>query len=100
MELALPTLRESAGAAVTVTDSEIVDTIGFLGKGEGLFVEPTGAVATAGLKQLMEEQIIDKDEVVVTMLTGSGLKDPRLIGERMTNPPTVEPGADLASLFR
>jgi threonine synthase len=94
VELALPALRESGGTAVTVTDQEIMDTAGYLARKEGVFVEPTGAVATAGLRQLVEDRAIDEDEVVVTMLTGSGLKDPQHIGSKMPEPPTVEPGEE------
>lgn len=40
----------------------------------GLFVEPTGAVALAGLTQLIEEGLIGRDERSVVVTTGTGLK--------------------------
>jgi threonine synthase len=81
LELAMPALRESGGTAVKVTDQEILQAMRSLARDEGLFVEPTGAVATAGLRRLVEEGEIDGDETVVALLTGSGLKDPRRFGE-------------------
>ena len=40
----------------------------------GLFVEPTAAVALAGLTQLIDEKLIDRAERIVAVTTGSGLK--------------------------
>lgn len=45
-----------------------------LGK-EGLFVEPSSATALALAKTMREEGIIDRDESVVIVATGHGLKD-------------------------
>ncbi len=47
-----------------------------LARSEGLFVEPASASSVAGLKKLLETGEIDKDEVVVCVATGHGLKDP------------------------
>jgi threonine synthase len=47
-----------------------------LARSEGLFVEPASASSVAGLKKLFEAGKIDKDEVVVCVATGHGLKDP------------------------
>jgi threonine synthase len=101
LQLALPSLRESSGAAVSVTDQEILETVRLLARDEGMFVEATGAVTTAGLKHLVEEKIIDKDETVVAMLTGSGLKDPQHIGSILEKPRVIDPSIDsVAQLFQ
>jgi threonine synthase len=100
VELALPALRESGGTAVTVTDREILEVMGSIARSEGIFVEPTGAVAPAGLKRLKEENAINKDDVVVAMLTGSGLKDPQHLGKMVPEPLIIEPTAEaVARLF-
>jgi len=73
---ALRAIRESKGTAETVTDKEILEAQKMLAKSEGLFVEPASASSVAGLKKLFESGKIDKDEVIVCVATGHGLKDP------------------------
>jgi len=73
---ALRAIRGSKGTAETVTDEEILEAQKMLARSEGLFVEPASASSVAGLKKLFEAGKIDKDEVVVCVTTGHGLKDP------------------------
>jgi len=73
---ALRAIRESKGTAETVTDKEILEAQKMLARSEGLFVEPASASSIAGLKKLSESGKIDKDEVIVCVATGHGLKDP------------------------
>jgi threonine synthase len=73
---AMRAIRESGGTAATVTDEEILEAQKMLARSEGLFVEPASAASIAGLKKLFEAGKIDKDEVVVCVTTGHGLKDP------------------------
>jgi len=73
---ALRAIRESKGTAETVTDEEILEAQKMLARSEGLFVEPASASSIAGLKKLFESGRIDKDEVIVCVTTGHGLKDP------------------------
>jgi len=73
---AIRAIRESGGTAETVTDEEILEAQKMLARSEGLFVEPASASSIAGLKKLFEAGKIDKDEVVVCVTTGHGLKDP------------------------
>jgi len=69
---ALKAVRESDGAFVTVSDSEILEAISSLAKNAGVFAEPAGATAFAGIKKL-STNIQNKD--IVVMVTGNGLKD-------------------------
>jgi threonine synthase len=73
---AMNAIRESHGIAETVTDTQILDAQKTLARVEGLFVEPASASSIAGLKKLVENGEIDKDECVVCVTTGHGLKDP------------------------
>ena len=73
---AIRAIRDSEGTAETVTDKEILEGQKMLARTEGLFVEPASASSIAGLKKLFEAGEIDKDEVVVCVTTGHGLKDP------------------------
>ncbi len=73
---AMNAIRESHGTAETVTDEEILDAQRILARIEGIFVEPASAASIAGLKKLVRNGIINKDERVVCVTTGHGLKDP------------------------
>jgi len=75
---ALRAIRESKGTAETVTDEEILEAQKMLARSEGLFVEPASASSIAGLKKLSESGKIDRDEVIVCVTTGHGLKDPEI----------------------
>ncbi len=73
---AIKAIRESHGTAETVTDEEILDAQLMLAREEGIFVEPASASSIAGLKKLINNGVVDKDERVVCITTGHGLKDP------------------------
>jgi threonine synthase len=73
---ALQAIWESRGTAETVTDGEIMEAQRMLASQEGLFVEPASASTIAGLKKLVEEGVVGRDEEVVCIATGHGLKDP------------------------
>lgn len=75
---ALRAIRESNGTAETVTDSEIISAQKLLARREGIFVEPASAACIAGLRKLVEKGEIDRDESVVCIATGHGLKDPEI----------------------
>jgi threonine synthase len=73
---AMTAIRESHGTAETVTDEEILSAQKMLARVEGLFVEPASASSIAGLIKLVDNGTIDKDERIVCVTTGHGLKDP------------------------
>jgi len=72
---ALNAIRESNGIAINVSDEEILDAMRLLGRTCGVFGEPAGVTGTAGLKKACEQGLIPSDAVVVTIVTGNGLKD-------------------------
>ena len=76
---ALHAIYDTKGYATTVTDAEIIAAQQLLGRREGVCVEPASAASVAGLKKLREIGIIDRDEKVVCICTGNGLKDPDTI---------------------
>ena len=73
---AVNAIRNSGGTAETVTDEEILATQKLLARVEGIFVEPASASAIAGMIKLVNMGVIGKDERVVCVTTGHGLKDP------------------------
>ena len=72
---ALMAIRESRGLAVNVSDREIMEAQQLLGRSCGVFGEPAGVTATAGVKKLCEQGILGREETVVSVVTGNGLKD-------------------------
>ena len=72
---ALAAVRETGGAYIKVTDEEILAAIPALARGCGVFAEPAGAAAYAGLVKAVAEGLVDPDERIVVVATGNGLKD-------------------------
>ena len=72
---ALTAIRESDGIVVNVSDEEIMAAQKLLGRTCGVFGEPAGVTGAAGVKKLCEQGVIGKDDTVVSVVTGNGLKD-------------------------
>lgn len=71
----LAEIRASAGGGVTVSDEAILAAISRLAGATGVFAEPAGAAALAGLEVALEEGLVERGERIVLMVTGNGLKD-------------------------
>ncbi len=71
---ALEAVRESKGFMGKVTDREILGARELLARREGLFAEPAGAAALAGI--LKAKGSIEEGSRVVCLVTGHGLKAP------------------------
>jgi threonine synthase len=76
LEEMLKAVRSSRGDIVTVSEKEIMEAKERLAQDEGLYVEPTAAVAPAAGKALRASGYFRPGETVVIPLTGSGLKCP------------------------
>ena len=87
---AVRAVKESEGLVEKVSDKEILEAQRLLAQQEGLFVEPASAASIAGLIKLVRRGLISKNELVVCILTGHGLKDPNIILRRFPRPIEVE----------
>ncbi len=67
---------ESGGSISIVTDDEILSAYKMVAEKEGIFCEPASAASIAGLLKLSKANKLDKNKIVVCVLTGHGLKDP------------------------
>jgi len=76
---ALRSVKESKGYLESVSDEEIINAQKLIARKEGVGTEPASASAVAGLKKLLGEGIIKKDETIACVLTGNALKDPDII---------------------
>jgi threonine synthase len=78
------------GTYVTVSDDEIIKAIAELGT-QGVFPEPAGATAYAGLVKATSLGVVGADDPVLVVNTGSGLKDVRAALQAVTPAPVIEP---------
>jgi threonine synthase len=72
--LVLQALRQSAGTAVSVSDEEILAAQKELASREGVFAAPEGAATLAGLRQLINQGWVNKNQSILLFNTGTGLK--------------------------
>ncbi len=93
---AVNAIRESHGTAETVTDEEILEAQMMLARVEGIFVEPASASSIAGLMKLVKNGVIQKDERIVCVTTGHGLKDPDTAIKQSERP--IEIDAEMSTI--
>lgn len=72
--LILRALRESKGTALTVSDSEILDSTKLIGACEGIFASPEAAATVSALPYLIRDGFVTSDMRVILFITGGGLK--------------------------
>lgn len=82
--------RETGGTYITVSDAEILKAMATLGRC-GVFAEPAGAAALAGLTVAKASGWLEADASVLVLNTGSGLKDVRAAMQSVTPAPVIEP---------
>jgi threonine synthase len=91
---AVKAVIQSGGEVVTVADKDILAAIPEIASATGVFPEPAAAAPWAGLKQLIGKQTVDKDELVVCIVTGSGLKDVANTRSVIDQPQLIEPSLE------
>ncbi len=82
--------RQSGGGYIIVSDEEIISAIAELGK-VGIFAEPAGATSYAGLVKASQLGMVQPEEPVLVINTGSGLKDVRAAMKAVKEPLIIEP---------
>jgi threonine synthase len=95
---ALAAVRETGGAYVKVSDEEILAAIPALAQSSGVFAEPAGAAAYAGLAKAADDGLVDPDERIVVLVTGNGLKDIASARKAVGEPYVID--ANLAAVKR
>ena len=96
---AVQAIIESGGEAITVPDQDILAAISEMARFTGLFVEPAAAAPWAAVRQMADDKLIDADERVICLVTGSGLKDPVSAEQAFGEPALIEPTLDAVSRF-
>ena len=87
---AIRAARETGGTYILVSDDEILQAIATLGP-QGIFAEPAGASAYAGLVKALGQGIVTAGDPVLVLNTGSGLKDVRAAMQAVPAAPVIEP---------
>ncbi|HET7368589.1 MAG TPA: threonine synthase [Gaiella sp.] len=83
-------LASSGGSAVSLADEAILEAWRELARDEGVFCEPSSAAGLAALGSVE----LDRDSVVVCVVTGHGLKDPDTAARLSPEPVAVDPDPD------
>jgi threonine synthase len=92
--MAVKVIRASGGFGISVSDEEILAAEKKLAGLTGVFAEPSGAASYAGLLRLLNEGKIERDERVVLLVTGSGLKSIDAVVGRAGSVVPIEKGAE------
>jgi threonine synthase len=71
----LRAVLQSGGEVIAVAEHEIADAKAMIGR-EGIGCEPASATTVAGIRRLVRDNRIRREEDVVAVLTGHVLKDP------------------------
>jgi threonine synthase len=72
--LVLATVRESGGTALAVSDTALVEGVGELARETGVFAAPEAGATLAALRALVADGAVGRDDRVLLLITGSGLK--------------------------
>lgn len=90
---ALHVIRATEGTAVAVTDEEILCAMRLTAKKEAVLAEPASAAAIAAVKKLLDTGWLQKEACVVSIVTGSALRDLPLFSDgNGADVPSVHPG--------
>jgi len=93
-------IDETKGTVVYPTVEESITYMKTLARDEGLLVEPISASSIAGIPRLIEESYIEKDDVIVAIATGSGIKHPNLAYKLAKKPMVIHVGEELKVLSK
>ena len=95
---AMRAVIETDGAYIRVSDDEILTALPLMARGSGVFAEPAGATAYAGLIKAVDEGLVAATDEVVVLSTGSGLKDVasamKAVTAAGTTPMVVDPNLE------
>lgn len=87
---ALRAATQTGGRYLVVSDEEILQAIVALGE-VGVFAEPAGAAAFAGLRKAARQGSLSPEDPILVLNTGSGLKDVRAAMQATGEVPVIEP---------
>jgi threonine synthase len=91
---ALRAIRESGGTMVSVEDDAILEAMKLLATETGVFGEPAGVAAFAGVRTAVDDGLIERSASVLHIVTGNGLKDAKAAFCAVGEPRLMAPSLD------
>lgn len=88
---AIETVKESGGYGESASDDEIIKAMKLLASTEGIFTETAGGVTLAATKKLIESGRISRDESIVVLITGNGMKTIEAFNGHLSAPHIIDP---------
>tara|TARA_B100000586_G_scaffold269384_1_gene248107 strand:+ start:827 stop:2059 length:1233 start_codon:yes stop_codon:yes gene_type:complete len=88
---AIETVKESGGYGESANDDEIIKAMKLLASTEGIFTETAGGVTLAATKKLIESGRISRDESIVVLITGNGMKTIEAFNGHLSAPHIIDP---------
>lgn len=92
--LALRELRERGGLAIAVSDDAVFEAQRMMMEMEGIYCEPAGATALAGLRHALRAGTVGKSESAICIVSGHGFKDPDAAAAVAARHPAVTVAVD------
>ena len=80
---AIEAINKTGGWSEDVSDDEVIEGIKLLAETEGIFAETAGGVTVGVAKKLIEQGRIPKDESIVLLITGNGLKTQEVLYDKV-----------------
>lgn len=87
----LKAVKESAGTALAATEEEILAAQKELATAEGIYSEASSATTIAAFEKLRSSNWIRPDDVVICILTSTGLKNSEVNLDRLPRAPRIKP---------
>lgn len=84
-------IQKYRGEVIAISDEKILRASSMLSRNTGLFAEPAAAAAFAGMLAYKQKGMLPEGSKNVVLLTGSGLKDLKSLGQIVKMPESIEP---------
>jgi len=100
LDIAIRAIKESNGIAIAIPENLIISSSEDLARNEGIFAEPASALTIAALNVLIQKQLINPEENISCIITGSGLKTPHVLEALSTRAKTASTGGILSTKLK
>ncbi len=78
-DLVIKFIKESSGTVIAIPEESMVSSVDELVRNEGIFAEPSSALTLAAVHELNQQNKFDSNDLIVCLITGSGLKAPYIL---------------------
>ena len=96
---ALQAVRASGGTVLALPDAAALDAVGQVGARDGLYLEPSSAIAAPAIAALLEQGVINPGASVVALACGHGFRETFVMAQARPTRPEQARLQDLPSLL-